>query len=623
MTFKHIKFLSQNRNYDDIIVSLNGNVPIFVGRQDVKVNCSDCIDCLYRISQQQIKITKMLSNDIVIEDVSTHNVVYYSKKRMTRGVPRVVQHGSTIAFWMEGKKYEELPHWIIDLSSMFDDNYPEPENCQYLYPNFSEKFDKEKFCYDVIYNFLCDNKIIIDFQQYNNVCRELSTILRIEKSLIDLPENKNYIVIGNINGNFKNLINILNTITLHFKPNETLYKLDTTGIIFLGDYFDGGDDGANILLCLGALKIINPSNVFLCRGGCEDFPIDKFAFPYHIHGVLDEHNVKKFYCSTNAGVSTMVPITISSLYSSLWKQFNNISENEVTSLYYRIQNNMFPYMAKVIALGKRIIFTHSISNAMLKRNDILTLVRPCKYFTIPNITSNLITPMTQTERSLYEDFDNIHEYLLKQNKYSLVFCAHGETNKNGFLHTVFMNPNNEQYNNISHLIYLSTPSYCYIESDQKNCVTVTQFETQQTILPNIATRQSSTDPFEKICPSFITTHANKQLIKLHETNERYFSVFSNEILLDNYTCNYPRNEKIINKTPNMIVPTLIEIFTKNTKQMQVANVSEQHYIANISVVKDIISNFKFNIDPPEKNYIWDNQFVDCNDFSKPVPFYKT
>lgn len=76
------------------------------------------------------------------------------------------------------------------------------------------------------------------------------------------------IVVGDIHGQFFDLVNILNEAA---KSAEAAGKVDSSGptFLFLGDYVDRGHYSCEVMLYLLALKVANPEKVWLVRGNHE------------------------------------------------------------------------------------------------------------------------------------------------------------------------------------------------------------------------------------------------------------------------------------------------------------------------------------------------------------------
>ena len=107
------------------------------------------------------------------------------------------------------------------------------------------------------------------------------------ESLIDIyiPDNKNFTVVGDIHGQFYDLLNI-------FEING--YPSEENPYLFNGDYIDRGAFGLECITTLIALKILYPNHVFMSRGNHEDVDTnERYGFRNEIIYKYDE---KIFNC---------------------------------------------------------------------------------------------------------------------------------------------------------------------------------------------------------------------------------------------------------------------------------------------------------------------------------------
>lgn len=84
-------------------------------------------------------------------------------------------------------------------------------------------------------------------------------VLLAEPSLLDLSLTGGLTVVGDIHGQFEDLVEILSTCGM---PPKTRF-------LFLGDYVDRGAKGLEVVALLFALKLAYPEHVYLLRGNHE------------------------------------------------------------------------------------------------------------------------------------------------------------------------------------------------------------------------------------------------------------------------------------------------------------------------------------------------------------------
>eukprot|EP00760_Papus_ankaliazontas_P037758 PhM_4_TR8740/c2_g1_i1/m.45842/K04460/PPP5C; serine/threonine-protein phosphatase 5 len=83
---------------------------------------------------------------------------------------------------------------------------------------------------------------------------------------ITIPQSGRLIVVGDIHGEIKDLLLILDKYGM---PSDTNYY------VFNGDFVDRGNHGCEVLFMLYAMAAVNPTRVFLIRGNHEDRKINK------------------------------------------------------------------------------------------------------------------------------------------------------------------------------------------------------------------------------------------------------------------------------------------------------------------------------------------------------------
>jgi hypothetical protein len=177
---------------------------------------------------------------------------------------------------------EEIVNWEINSFDELKDKFNLPkEKFKIFVKNILElSIEKEKK--------RLENKNLWYEYEYFNFDNDFHYM---EKSEVDL--NENYIVIGDLHGNFQDLEFILNDLmntkvgvddfeckipilkrNLEFTPGYNL--------IVLGDFIDRGPNSLETILTLMILKLKNPNSVVLLRGNHED----KRSFWYY--GFCDE-----------------------------------------------------------------------------------------------------------------------------------------------------------------------------------------------------------------------------------------------------------------------------------------------------------------------------------------------
>lgn len=114
-----------------------------------------------------------------------------------------------------------------------------------------------------------------------------------------LPKNSQVIFFGDLHGSIQSLIRVLSKLKRlgHFDQN---FRLKTNNyIVFLGDFVDYGRNGIDTLCTALYLRMINPQQVFLCRGNHEDrthnddYPSSNHGFAREIRSRYKTNDTKK------------------------------------------------------------------------------------------------------------------------------------------------------------------------------------------------------------------------------------------------------------------------------------------------------------------------------------------
>lgn len=148
------------------------------------------------------------------------------------------------------------------------------ESCQAIITEIIQQFNvqlkKSNLKTNINFDF---KKSICVIQQANQLFDKEPTVLTID---IHTSNCSQFIIVGDLHGNLESLVRIINNFGY---PPKTRY-------LFLGDYVDRGDKGAEILMLLCALKLKYPQNIYLIRGNHESGNVTSY------YGFRDEILVK-------------------------------------------------------------------------------------------------------------------------------------------------------------------------------------------------------------------------------------------------------------------------------------------------------------------------------------------
>jgi len=109
---------------------------------------------------------------------------------------------------------------------------------------------------------------LLDSRLVSHILKTTAEALKREPNLVEV-RCADAVIIGDIHGQFYDLLNILERVCAD-KPPE-----GTTSYVFLGDYVDRGSFSTECVLYLSSLKLLCPRNVFLLRGNHESEKLNK------------------------------------------------------------------------------------------------------------------------------------------------------------------------------------------------------------------------------------------------------------------------------------------------------------------------------------------------------------
>ena len=122
---------------------------------------------------------------------------------------------------------------------------------------------------------------------YNEVIEDSTAVLQNENGkvgkmeiigrLVRIEPSGNAVIVGDLHGDLESLVHILQESDIIRKMED----LQTTHLIFLGDYGDRGNFSPEVIHAVLKLKLLFPSQVVLMRGNHES-PKDILAYPHDL-----------------------------------------------------------------------------------------------------------------------------------------------------------------------------------------------------------------------------------------------------------------------------------------------------------------------------------------------------
>ena len=199
---------------------------------------------------QVLKFNKTINNNI-----SLIGKKLYKTEEILKDLKQNPSYKGPI-FPDDGKITKE---WVFDLIDFMKD----PENKK----TKGEKYIEKIYLLKMIY-------------KAKNILQEYESIVD-----INIPKNKNFTIVGDIHGQFYDLLNI-------FKING--YPSENNPYLFNGDFVDRGFFGVETLITLIAFKILYPNHFFLNRGNHEDEHIN-FMYGFRVEAI-NKYDLDVFNC---------------------------------------------------------------------------------------------------------------------------------------------------------------------------------------------------------------------------------------------------------------------------------------------------------------------------------------
>jgi len=198
---------------------------------------------------------------------------------------------------------------------------------------------------------------------------------------IDIPYGKNFTVVGDVHGQFYDLLNI-------FEING--YPSEDNLYLFNGDYIDRGAFGVEAIITLMAFKILYPNHFFMNRGNHEDINVNnrygfkiEVAFDKYDSEVYDYfseffrylplgHTINNKIIVIHGGLFSKDGVTINEL-KKLDRGIDVPTEGLMTELLWsdpRDENGWRPSDR-----GAGVYFGEDVTEKFLKENNLTLLIR--------------------------------------------------------------------------------------------------------------------------------------------------------------------------------------------------------------------------------------------------------
>ena len=204
-----------------------------------------------------------------------------------------------------------------------------------------------------------------------------------QEALIDvkIPEGKNITVVGDIHGQFYDLLHI-------FEIND--YPSENNIYVFNGDYVDRGLFGVECIVTLVSFKILYPNYVFMSRGNHEDKSINlRYGFKFEVLNKYDSLEIfdcfSEFFKFLPLGHILNKEILV--LHGGLFSK-ENVTIDELKKIYRFIDVPLEGLMCELLwsdpydgngtipsMRGAGVYFGPDVTEKFLKDNNLKLLIR--------------------------------------------------------------------------------------------------------------------------------------------------------------------------------------------------------------------------------------------------------
>tara|TARA_B100000780_G_C21065141_1_gene428269 strand:+ start:51 stop:1202 length:1152 start_codon:yes stop_codon:yes gene_type:complete len=241
-------------------------------------------------------------------------------------------------------------------------------------------------CQDIMDHFIAGKSLHLHYAK--NILKALHGLLSHSPNKVDVnvPKHGLLTVVGDTHGQFSDLVYIL---TRQKMPTKTNYYL------FNGDFVDRGSFGCEVFLMIAALKIANPTHVFMNRGNHES---ERYNIAYGFEKeVIKKFDVKTFHliqeCFNWLPVCHVVNKSVFVVHAGLprhtratLKHIKHIHRNqqipdEPQSMEDQIMQDLLwsdPVDEPGLALSDRgagCLFGEDVTDSFLKHNKLKLIVR--------------------------------------------------------------------------------------------------------------------------------------------------------------------------------------------------------------------------------------------------------